>query len=99
MGFELERFVSEIDDEYLCAICTLVLENPVQSDCEHIFCSKCINEWLDSDLSCPVERKILQPENLKPVPRYFRNMMDKLEIKCIYGKRISEIFIYCNSQK
>ena len=30
MGFETERFASNIRDEFICNICKLVLEDPVQ---------------------------------------------------------------------
>lgn len=47
MGIELERFVNSIDDEFKCTICCGVLENAVQiSECEHTFCSNCIEEWM-----------------------------------------------------
>lgn len=49
MGYELARFVNEIDDEFLCSICTMVLENPMVSPCDHIFCNHCIKGWLQAD--------------------------------------------------
>ncbi len=86
MGFELLRFVCNVDEEFLCSICASVLEEPVQSECEHIFCNQCITLWLEKDKSCPVDRKPLESTNLKPVARYFRNLLDKLEIRCDYGE-------------
>lgn len=86
MGYEIARSVNEIDDEFLCSICTMVLENPLQSPCEHIFCSECIKDWLKVEARCPVDRFVLAPGDLKPTPRYFRNMLDKVEVKCSFGK-------------
>lgn len=87
MGYEVARCVSEIDEEFHCSICTMVLENPMQSPCEHIYCAECIKGWLKVDASCPVDRCSLAMDNLKPAPRYFRNMLDKVEIRCSFGKR------------
>lgn len=87
MGYDLARFVSKIDEEFVCSICSMVMANPVQSPCEHTFCSECIKEWLRVNGSCPIDRTILIFVDLKPTPRYFRNMMDKMEIRCDFGKK------------
>lgn len=86
MGYDLLRFVGVVDEEFHCAICTMVLEVPLQSHCDHLFCSKCIKEWLTVDETCPVDRRLLTPDSLKPPARYFLNMMDKLDIKCSFRK-------------
>lgn len=86
MGYESVLFVNEIDEEFHCTICTMVLENPMQSPCEHIFCNECIEGWLRVEESCPIDRCFLHADDLKPTPRYFRNMLDKLEIRCSFGK-------------
>lgn len=85
MGFELERFTDEIHGEFLCPICKMVLENPMQSKCEHIFCRKCISECVERGMNCPLDQKELVQENITPAARYFRNLLDKLMISCDYG--------------
>ncbi|XP_037050573.1 E3 ubiquitin-protein ligase NRDP1-like [Bradysia coprophila] len=87
MGFEATRFIGEIDEEFICTICTLVLENPVQSSCEHTFCNQCITDWLAIENTCPVCRRNTELAHVKPVARYFRNMLNKLEIKCDFESR------------
>lgn len=101
MGFELTRFIGEIDNEFICSICTPVVENPMQSTCEHVFCSQCINVWLEQAKTCPVGRTLLVLENVKPVARYFRNILAKLEIKCDFGKSNtkSNKFVYIHNSK
>ena len=48
MGIESESFVhpERIPNELFCPICTLVLENPVQTPTEHLFCEDELLEWL-----------------------------------------------------
>ena len=48
MGIEAECFVhpERISKELFCPICTLVLENPVQTPSEHLFCEDELLEWL-----------------------------------------------------
>lgn len=83
MGFEVGRFTGEVDEELLCPICSGVLEDPVQApQCEHAFCSSCINEWLSRQQTCPIDRQLILPVQLKPVPRILRNLLARLHISC-----------------
>lgn len=86
MGLDIAMFVSAIDDEFLCCICKMVLENAVQSPCEHVFCAECINEWLVIRERCPVDQSFLNCNDLSPLPRYFRNLLQKMEVRCQFGK-------------
>ena len=61
IGFDVERFQSPVDDELLCAICKGVFLDPVIAPCEHVFCSSCINEWLERQNTCPIDRKEIRP--------------------------------------
>lgn len=88
MGYDLVRFIGAIDEEFYCTICTMVLEEPLQSPCDHLFCSNCIKDWLVVDKSCPVDRRPLTINSLKPPARYFLNMLGKLDIKCAFRKFI-----------
>jgi hypothetical protein len=86
MGYDLDRFNTHVDDEFLCVICKMVLENAVQSpQCEHSFCYECIKEWLLINSTCPVDRHPLKCDDLKPAARSLRNLLSKLEIKCDFG--------------
>ena len=83
MGYDLNRFQGEVDEELLCPICSGVLENPVQAPiCEHAFCTVCIHEWLNRQSSCPVDRNVITAIQLKPVPRILKNLLSRLTIKC-----------------
>uniref|UniRef100_A0A8C4Q868 E3 ubiquitin-protein ligase NRDP1 n=1 Tax=Eptatretus burgeri TaxID=7764 RepID=A0A8C4Q868_EPTBU len=83
MGFEVGRFEGGVDEELICPICSGVLEDPLQApQCEHAFCGACIREWLSRQQTCPVDRSVVTPAHLKPVPRIMRNMLSKLHIRC-----------------
>lgn len=82
MGYDLTRFSCEIHEEFICTICTSVLENPVQTPCEHFFCSECIKGWLSINNSCPVDRKQLETDDLMVPSRVLRNLLNNLDIKC-----------------
>jgi len=83
MGYDVNRFQGDVDEELLCPICSGVLEDPLQApQCEHAFCSGCINEWLTRQPTCPVDRNAITPNELKPVPRILRNLLCRLYIAC-----------------
>lgn len=86
MGYDLTRFAEHVVDEIQCQICTLVLQNPVETPCEHFFCNECINDWLSIEKVCPVDRQPLSTADLKPPCRLLRNLLGRLDIKCDFRK-------------
>lgn len=83
MGYEVDRFVGEVDEELLCSICGHVLQYPLQiKNCEHCFCTGCLDEWLKHQRVCPVDRGPVSESSLVPVPRILRNLLSRLKIKC-----------------
>ncbi|XP_056634497.1 E3 ubiquitin-protein ligase NRDP1 [Diorhabda carinulata] len=83
MGFELNRFQGEVDEELVCPICSGVLEDPIQAlVCEHAFCKACITEWISRQPTCPVDRQIVTSPQLRQVPRIIRNLLSRLCITC-----------------
>lgn len=83
MGFELNRFQGDVDEELVCPICYGVLEDPLQVPvCEHAFCRKCIQEWLQRQNNCPVDRETLSAVQLRQVPRILKNLLSRLTINC-----------------
>lgn len=82
MGFDIERFIGQVNEGLLCCICRDVLEEPLLAPCEHTFCSSCIQTWLTHYHSCPEDRQNLWPSDLKPIFRYMKNDLDALKIRC-----------------
>lgn len=82
MGYEVTSFVGEVDAEFVCTVCMMVVEKPLVSPCDHIFCTKCILKWITLHNNCPVDRRSLQANSLKTAPRFYRNLWSKLKVKC-----------------
>ncbi|KAF2902824.1 hypothetical protein ILUMI_03360 [Ignelater luminosus] len=83
MGFELNRFQGDVDEELVCPICSGVLEDPLQAPvCEHAFCRTCIHEWISRQPTCPVDRQHITSAQLRQVPRILRNLLSRLCINC-----------------
>lgn len=84
MGYDSSRFTAEISEELLCSICSEVLEEAITTDCEHLFCRKCITDWLSVNRTCPIDRLYITGRNIRAAPRVIRNLLGKLEIRCDY---------------
>ncbi|XP_058232602.1 RING finger protein 151 [Hemibagrus wyckioides] len=91
MGYDVERFVGYVNEGLLCCVCRDVLEDPLQAPCEHAFCSTCIHAWLVNHQNCPEDRLPLSIANLRPLYRYMRNDLARLQVKCTYRTQGCEV--------
>lgn len=84
MGFEIELFVhpDRISSQLICPICTSVLERPVQTPSEHLFCEDELLEWMTRSQMCPVTNTKLDPDTIKKPGRIIVNMLAELEMYC-----------------
>ncbi|CAH2285579.1 RING finger 151-like [Pelobates cultripes] len=82
MGYDIERFLGYVNEGLLCCICRDVLEDPLQAPCEHAFCASCIHGWLVHHNNCPEDRHPLAVTDLRPLHRYMRNDLNRLQIQC-----------------
>ena len=76
--------------EYLCPICTNVVEDMVMcGSCEGLMCQTCIQYWQNKSTDCPLCR-----ENYVEVriPKKVRNLLNQCEFHCPYD--CGETFIY-----
>lgn len=82
MGFGEQRFSQTVDEEFRCPICRDIVDDPITTQCEHVFCRTCIHEWLSRESSCPVGRQPLKAHHLSDVSRFYRTFYSRLEIRC-----------------
>ena len=85
MGWSQERIVekSEITDDITCSICTDIVQSPLQTPCQHVFCKECITNWIKrGNDTCPVDRALLKNIQLKPLPRIIQKLINRLTIRC-----------------
>ncbi|KAM6275310.1 uncharacterized protein M6G45_000829 [Spheniscus humboldti] len=82
MGYDIERFVGYVNEGLLCSICCDVLEDPLQAPCEHAFCTACIHGWLVHHSNCPEDRQMIDVSLLRPLYRYMRNDLNRLQLHC-----------------
>ena len=85
MGWDTKRFTSgdSIIEDLICSICMDVLDEPLQAPCEHAFCKKCIQDWLDQGkISCPIDQQQLSADLLKTPTRITQQLLNNLTIRC-----------------
>ena len=84
-GHDQSRFLTNNEDldEFTCGLCHEVFINPVITNCsQQMYCSDCINQWLNSSNRCPNCRRSLNKNSLSAAPRQFKNLLAKLMVTC-----------------
>lgn len=83
-GLDLDDFVypERISSQLICPICTQVLENPVQTPTDHLFCEDELLEWLSRSTLCPATNTPLDPDAIGRPSRIIVNMLAELQRYC-----------------
>lgn len=90
---ELSRFHSPPED-LRCPICKEVLSRPVQSNCQHLFCFECLQEWLyhaGNQANCPSCLQTLVSTDFSQVPRVIMNVLTSLLVSCRSCKNLIQL--------
>lgn len=53
-----------------CSMCLNNINSPSCTPCGHIFCWKCILEWLNNENKCPLCREIISPARVVQLMNY-----------------------------
>jgi hypothetical protein len=78
-------YVSEIDDNLMCAICHSPFVSPVSLKCQHVFCRHCLFEALSHQLdtkTCPTCRRGTSNDAITPVPKIIDRILEELRVRC-----------------
>lgn len=65
----------------LCFLCQLPLKSPLKTSCQHVFCQKCILNWLSQNLTCPCNCGILFTNELTNVQN-LNTISENLHCRC-----------------
>lgn len=84
MGLDLDGFLhpERISSQLICPICTQVLDNPVQTPTDHLFCEDELLEWLSRSSLCPATNTQLDPDSIRRPSRIIVNMLAELQRYC-----------------
>ena len=77
---EMKTIYEHLIDELKCSFCLTTLVVPMVTDCCHLFCSKCITDYLKKRNLCPICKAFIQRETTLPAPRQINNILTKLSL-------------------
>jgi hypothetical protein len=85
------EYVSDFDDQLMCAICRCPYIQPIRLQCDHIFCQRCFDraQAFTANNTAPTSTGAKCPSCRSPVnkvylsiPRIVTNMIDDLKVRC-----------------
>lgn len=82
-------YVSNFDSHLMCPICHCPFIDPIRLECDHIFCTECFYDAIDSAIesatgdspTCPKCREPVEAPH-GDVPRLIVNMCDEINVRC-----------------
>ncbi len=87
MGFEVERFPEEVDEELICPFCNKVLQQPVSGGCGHTYCKECLDKYIARKRDeCPVCQSKLTTEGATEPEENLVKKLAKLSLHCSHHK-------------
>ena len=82
MGIDVNRFTGDNHEQFQCAVCLDIVEEPVETPCEHLFCKSCLKttDAGATKYKCPTCRK--EFNHAKSVNRNLKAIYDSLKLRC-----------------
>ncbi|XP_067853243.1 ligand of Numb protein X 2b [Heptranchias perlo] len=91
----LYDYQDEVDDELICHICLQPLLQPLDTPCGHTFCFKCLENFLQEQDFCPMDRKRLHFQHCRKSSLLVRNLLDKLLVFCPFRLDCEKVMQRC----
>ncbi|KAK8036985.1 tocopherol O-methyltransferase- chloroplastic [Apiospora marii] len=78
------EYESNVDENLICPICRVALVAPVITNCDHVFCQKCLVQAHTLNPVCPVDRQPLLKlsSETRSAPKLVTNQLDNLTVRC-----------------
>lgn len=82
-GIPKDRFVGSVPKAFCCTICLNVLNDPVETPCQHVFCRSGLEDWVaGGNTSCPsCGRNVALSQLRKPSPTIL-DFHSSLKLRC-----------------
>lgn len=75
MGIDVNGFISDTHEPFICAICLHVIDDPINTPCDNLFCKSCFKRG-----QCSTCRRIFL--QVKPMNRVLKQIYESLKLKC-----------------
>jgi hypothetical protein len=93
MGFSLDCVLPNQDAhaaEYTCAVCFQLVDAPLLTACQHVFCQHCLEDWFENKPCCPTCTTELDPRHgageLRLASPLAWRVLGRLRVQCAGDK-------------
>jgi hypothetical protein len=84
---ESDKEAREKANYFACAICTMVVHEPVEcKSCDSLFCAECLDPWVSKNEHCPKKCKGNQAVEFGAMHRFAKQELESLKFKCKSAK-------------
>jgi len=94
MGFSLDDVCDGQEGhsaEFTCAICFNLVDAPLLTRCQHVFCLSCLQDWMNAKPTCPTCSTELDPRHgageLKLASPLAYRVLGRLRVRCPLHKQ------------
>jgi hypothetical protein len=89
-----------IPEQFSCAVCKLLMYEPVTTNCGHNFCKSCLSKWIKKSKksTCPVCRNPIAKKWRMPINKSIHNALKSLYPEQIEARRM-ELHVEDNERK
>lgn len=89
------EYECNVDENLICPICRVALVAPVITNCDHVFCQKCLVQAHTLNPVCPVDRQPLLKlsSETRSAPKLIANQLDNLTVRCPNRMRGCELVV------
>ncbi|XP_016359996.1 TNF receptor-associated factor 5-like [Sinocyclocheilus anshuiensis] len=93
------HFVLRLEQQFVCPSCGVIVLNPHQTGCGHIFCARCVRAYLENGGSskCPLDNIPIKPEEIFQDNCCKRELLN-LEIYCTNAPDCTQRVTLCDLQ-
>ena len=74
-----KTFKKHLIEDFACSYCLGVLNTPVMTVCDHLFCKNCLVNYMEKCNECPICKGEIDEASNLPVPNVINNVLNKLK--------------------
>jgi peroxin-10 len=67
---QVEYKEEEEEGKHKCPLCLFSVKSPTVTDCGHVYCWKCVSEWVTEKPQCPLCRQPVTLSRMIPLNHY-----------------------------
>ncbi|KAH6646733.1 hypothetical protein BKA67DRAFT_663133 [Truncatella angustata] len=83
VDLRLLDYETAVDENLICPICRVAFVQPVITNCDHVFCHRCLVQAHALSPVCPIDRLPLKlAADTRSAPKIVHNQLGSLQVRC-----------------